>query len=104
MKLLTSEDSIDELLSKHEYSLLYFTASWCGPCKSTSPIVEGVSVLMNERLNTIKVDVDSMQNVAGDYGIRSVPTLMLVKNEEIIDQRVGGLPSQQLIQWLEQHV
>jgi thioredoxin 1 len=104
MKILTSEDSIDELLSQHEYSLLYFTASWCGPCKSTSPVVEGVSVLMNERLNTIKIDVDNMQSVAGDYGIRSVPTLMLVKNDEIVDQHIGGLSSLQLIQLLEQHI
>lgn len=102
MKQLTSADSIDDLLSGHQYSLLYFTASWCGPCKSMSPIVERVSGLMSDRFNTIKVDVDSMANVATDYGIRSVPTLMLVKNDEIIDQRVGGLPPQQIMQWLEQ--
>jgi thioredoxin 1 len=95
MKQLTSADSIDDLLSQHQYSLLYFTASWCGPCKSMSPIVENVSGLMNGRFNTIKIDIDNMANVAADYGIRSVPTLMLVKNNEIIDQRVGGLPPQQ---------
>lgn len=101
MKQLTSVDSIDDLLSQHQYSLLYFTASWCGPCKSMSPIVENVSGLMNGRFNTIKIDIDNMANVAADYGIRSVPTLMLVKNNEIIDQRVGGLPPQQTMQWLE---
>jgi len=102
MKQLTSADSIDELLSQHEYSLLYFTASWCGPCKSMAPIVEGVSGMMSDRFNTIKVDIDNLASIASDYGIRSVPTLMLVKNDEIIDQRVGGLPPQQLMQWLEQ--
>ena len=101
MKQLTSAALIDDLLSQHQYSLLYFTASWCGPCKSMSPIVEGVSGLMNNRFNTIKIDVDDMQTVAADYGVRSVPTLMLVKNNEIIDQRVGGSPLQQVIQWLE---
>ncbi|AAZ25023.1 MULTISPECIES: thioredoxin family protein [Colwellia] len=101
MKQLTSADSIDDLLSQHQYSLLYFTASWCGPCKSMSPIVEDVSGLMNGRFNTIKIDIDNMANVAADYGIRSVPTLMLVKNNEIIDQRVGGLPPQQMMQWLD---
>lgn len=102
MKKLTSGDSIDDLLSEHQYSLLYFTASWCGPCKTMSPIVEGASDLMKSRFNTIKIDVDSMASVAADYGIRGVPTLMLVKSNVIIDQRVGGLPPQQLIQWLEQ--
>jgi len=67
-----------------------------------SPIVEGVSSMMSDRFNTIKVDIDNLASVAADYGIRSIPTLMLIKNEEIIDQRVGGLPPQQLMQWLEQ--
>ena len=101
MKQLTSADSIDDLLSQHQHSLLYFTASWCGPCKSMSPIVEGVSGQMNGRFNTIKIDVDNMTNVAADYGVRSVPTLMLVKNSEIIDQRIGGLSPHQIMQWLE---
>jgi len=67
-----------------------------------SPIVEGVSSMMNDRFNTIKVDIENTPVAAADYGIRSIPTLLLVKNDEVIDQRVGGLPPQQLIQWLEQ--
>ena len=102
MKQLTSVDSFDDLLTQHEYSLLYFSASWCGPCKSMSPIVEGISGLMNERFNTIKIDIDNSPSYAADYGVRSVPTMMLVKNNEIIHQRVGGLSPSQLMQWLEQ--
>jgi len=103
MKQLTSANAIDDLLSQHEYSLLYFSASWCGPCKSMSPIVEGISNMMSDRFNTIKIDIDNVPTIAADFGIRSVPTMMLVKHSEIIDQRVGGLPPQQLMQWLEQH-
>lgn len=103
MKQLTSAHAINDFLSQHEYSLLYFSASWCGPCKSMSPIVEGIASMMEERFNTIKIDIDSVPTIAADYGIRSVPTMMLVKDDEIIDQRVGGLPPQQLMQWLEQH-
>jgi thioredoxin 1 len=68
-----------------------------------SPIVEGVASMMEERFNAIKIDIDSVPTIAADYGIRSVPTMMLVKHDEIIDQRVGGLPPRQLMQWLEQH-
>ncbi|MBU2893089.1 thioredoxin family protein [Colwellia sp. D2M02] len=103
MKQLTSANAIEDLLSQHEYSLLYFSASWCGPCKSMSPIVEDIASMMSDRFNTIKIDIDSASTVAADYGIRSVPTMMLVKHNEIIDQRVGRLPPQQLMQWLEQH-
>lgn len=102
MKQLTSADSLDELLTQQEFSLLYFSASWCAPCKSMTPIFEGVSGMMKDRFNAFKVDVDQLPTFAADYGIRSVPTLVLVKNDEIIDQRVGGLPPQQLMQWLEQ--
>lgn len=104
MKQLTSANAIDDLLSQHEYSLLYFSASWCGPCKSMSPIVEGITSAMENRLNTIKIDIDSFPIVAADYDIRSVPTMMLIKHNEIIDQRVGGLSPHQLMQWLEQHI
>ena len=103
MKQLTSANAINKLLSQHVYSFLYFSASWCGPCRSMLPVVEGVASMMEDRFNAIKIDIDSVPTIAADYGIRSVPTMMLVKNDEIIDQHVGGLPPQQLIQWLEQH-
>jgi len=102
MKQLTSANSIDELLSEHDYSLLVFSASWCGSCKSMSPIVEEVSSMMSDRFNAIKVDVDDSPSHAADYGIRSVPTMVLVNNDEIISQHVGVMPPQKLMQWLEQ--
>lgn len=104
MKQLNSSDSLDNLLSGHEHSLLFFSASWCGPCQSMTPVVENVSKAMHERLSFIKIDVDASQNDAIDYGIRSVPTLLLVKNNEIIAQQVGGIPPAQLMQWLDQYI
>ena len=104
MKQLTTTDNLDDLLSGHEHSLLFFSASWCGPCKSMTPVVENVSNAMRDRLNIIKVDVDASKNDAIDYGIRSVPTLLLVKNNEIVAQQVGGIPPVQLMQWLEQYI
>jgi len=103
MKQLTSDGSIEDLLLKHEHSLLYFSASWCGPCRTMSPIVESISNAMNDQFNIIKVDVDNSSSTAADYGVRSVPTMMLVKHNEIIDQRVGVLPPQKIMQWLEQY-
>jgi thioredoxin 1 len=104
MKKLALTDNLDNLLSEHEHSLLFFSASWCGPCQSMTPVVENVSNAMRERLNIIKVDVDASQQDAIDYGIRSVPTLLLIKNNEIIAQQVGGIPPVQLMQWIEQYI
>jgi thioredoxin 1 len=102
IKRLSASDSLEDLLLQSEYSLLFFSASWCGPCQSMSPIVEEVAGLMNKRVSIIKLDVDTCSNYANEYGIRSVPTLFLVKNDEIIAQHVGGIAKSQLIQWLEQ--
>jgi thioredoxin 1 len=104
MKQLTSAESLDDLLTQHECSLLLFSASWCGPCKSMTSVVEGLADVMNDRLNIIKVDVDISANDASDYGIRSVPTLMLVKHDEIIAQQMGALSPQDFAQWLEQNI
>jgi thioredoxin 1 len=104
MKRLNSTDSLDNLLSTHEHSLLFFSALWCGPCQSMTPVIEKVSNAMHKRLNIIKVDVDESKNDAIDYGIRSVPTLLLVKNNEIIAQQVGAMPPVQLMQWLDQYI
>lgn len=102
MQPLAASDSLENLLSQHEYSLLFFSASWCGPCQSMTPIVTDVASMMSERFNTIKLDVDNSPHYAAEFGIRGVPTLILVKNGEIIDQRVGGLPKPQLTEWLAQ--
>lgn len=103
MKQLTTTESLDDLVSQHEYSLLLFSASWCGPCRSMTSVVEDASSVINNRINTIKIDVDISASEASDYGIRSVPTLILVKNDEIIAQQVGSLPPLPFIKWLEQH-
>ena len=99
---LAATDSLEEQLSQHEFSLLFFSASWCGPCQSMTPIVTDVANMMSARFNTIKLDVDNSPHYAAEFGIRGVPTLILVKNGEIIDQKVGGLPKPQLTEWLEQ--
>lgn len=59
MQPLAATDSLEDLLNQHEYSLLFFSASWCGPCQSMTPIVADVAGMMSERFNTIKLDVDN---------------------------------------------
>ncbi|PKG38046.1 thioredoxin family protein [Psychromonas sp. Urea-02u-13] len=102
IKPLSATDSLEALLAQHEYSLLFFSASWCGPCQSMTPIVAEVASMMSKRINVIKLDVDTSAKYAEEYAIRSVPTLFVVKNDEIIAQCVGGLAKSKLTQWLTQ--
>lgn len=104
MKQLTSAENLDDFVSKDGYSLLFFSASWCGPCQTMKPVVAGVANMMSDRFNTIRLDVDESPQAAVDYGVRSVPTLMLVKEDQVVAQHVGSVPPQELIQWLNQRV
>ena len=81
--------------------LVDFWAVWCGPCRMVAPIVDELAVEYEGRVKVGKVDVDSEQKIAADYGIRSIPTLLIFKNGELADQVVGAVPKNQLVEKLE---
>ncbi|MCE2439811.1 MAG: thioredoxin [Candidatus Latescibacteria bacterium] len=81
--------------------LVDFWAVWCGPCRMVAPIVDELAVEYEGRAKVGKVDVDSEQKIAADYGIRSIPTLLIFKNGELADQIVGAVPKKQLVEKLE---
>ena len=72
--------------------LIDFWAVWCGPCKAIAPILEEIAEEYSGKLKVGKVDVDKNQNTAMQYGVRSIPTLLLVKNGEVVNQIVGAVP------------
>ena len=77
-------------------TLVDFYATWCGPCKMMSPLLEQVASEMGDETKIIKVDIDKNRDAAAQYGIRSVPTLILFKEGEIV-WRQSGLPPKNLI-------
>lgn len=84
--------------------LVDFWATWCGPCKSLGPLLEKLAVEYNGAFRLGKVDVDQNQELAGVFGIRSIPTVILVKDGQILDGFAGALPEGQLRQFLARHV
>ena len=84
--------------------LVDFWAEWCEPCKTLGPMLEKLTAEYNGAFRLGKVDVEAQQELAGMFGIRSIPTVMLVKDGQVLDGFAGALPESQLREFLSRHV
>ena len=96
-----SLDNFDKEISSSNIPVLVdFWAEWCGPCKMLGPILEEISKDLKDKLQVVNVNLDENQDLAMKYSIRSIPTLLLFKEGELIDTKVGLLPKSDLVDWL----
>ncbi|MFA9558664.1 thioredoxin [Evansella sp. AB-rgal1] len=84
--------------------LVDFWAPWCGPCKMIAPVLEELDGEMGDKVKIAKLDVDDNQETAGKFGVMSIPTLLVLKDGEVVDQVVGFQPKEQLATLLNKHV
>ncbi len=90
-----TQDNFDaEVLKSDLPVLLDFWADWCAPCKMIAPSVEALAKTYKGKLKVGKVDVDSEGDIAAQYNIVSIPTLLVFKNGEVVNQKVGAIPRQ----------
>ncbi len=78
-----------------------FWAEWCGPCKMIAPSLEEIATEMAGKVKVTKVNVDENQEIAAQYGVRSIPTLMVFKNGEPSAVKIGALPKAALSDWIK---
>ncbi|MBU0906180.1 MAG: thioredoxin [Planococcaceae bacterium] len=83
--------------------LVDFWAPWCGPCKMIAPVLEELDGEMSETVKIVKVDVDENQETASNFGIMSIPTLVLFKDGQPVDKVVGFQPKEALAQLVQKH-
>ena len=92
------------VLKSDKVAIVDFWAEWCGPCRAVGPIVEELSKEYEGRAVIGKVDVDNNPETAMKYGIRSIPTILFIKNGVVVDKHVGAAPKAQLVEILSKHL
>ena len=96
------ENKFNETINSDKPTLVDFHATWCGPCKTMDPIIEQTKNILGDKATVIKVDIDSNKPAAMKYGVRSVPTLILFKNGEIVWRQAGVTQSKVLVDKVNQ--
>jgi len=101
---ITDNQFSKEVLEHNTPVLLDFWAPWCGPCKMISPILDQVAEHFGEQVKVCKINIDESEETAMKFGVRGVPTLMLFKNGENIETKVGVVHKSQLITMIDKHL
>ena len=88
--------------SENKLILVDFWAEWCAPCKMLAPILEEISKDLEEKILICKVNLDENQDLASEFSIKSIPTLLLFENGKLKDTKVGLLSKMDLLNWIDQ--
>jgi thioredoxin 1 len=96
-----TDSNFEEIIKSETPVLVDFWAEWCGPCKMIGPVVEELAGEYDGKAVIGKVNVDENPNVSAKFGIRSIPTLLVFKDGEIVDKQIGAVPKQVLADKLE---
>ena len=97
----TTDENFEKDISEPNFLVLVdFWAEWCGPCKQVGPILEELADEYETKIKILKINIDENPQTPQKYNVRGIPTLMLFKNGNLVDTKVGSLPKSALEAWL----
>ncbi len=101
---LSEDDWQSEVVDSPILVLVDFWAEWCGPCKAIGPVLDEIADEMDGKVKIAKVNVDTAPGLAGNFGVRSIPTLLLVKDGVVQEQMVGAMSKAALTEKISAHL
>ena len=103
-KPITNDNFDTDVLKASDPIVVDFWAEWCGPCRAIAPVLEELSEELKGKVKIVKLNVDENPSTTVKYGVRSIPTMILYKNGEAVDMKIGaGTPKAGLSTWLTGH-
>ena len=94
-------ENLQQVFKENQQVLIDFYADWCGPCKMLAPVIEEVKKETADFLKVIKVNVDDNPEIASQYGVRSIPTLVYIRDGKVVNQAVGFRPKKDILKMVE---
>lgn len=101
---ITDGNFNNEVMSSDKVVVADFWASWCGPCKMLSPVIEQVESELGTKAKFVKINIDDNPALSQQFGIASIPTVMVFDNGNVVDTMVGFRPKQDIVRLIEKHV
>ncbi len=101
---ITDQTFEQEVLKSSTPVLVDFWAEWCGPCRSLAPKLEEIATEMAKQVRVVKINIDENPNTPAKFGIRSIPTIILFKNGKDVEQLLGNLPKDNIVEMIKRHI
>ena len=95
------DDFETSVLSSDQPVVVDFWAEWCGPCKAIAPVLEEIAGDMKGKVTVAKLNIDENPHTPAKYGVKGIPTLIVFKGGQVAATKLGALPKNQLVQWIE---